>query len=98
MFLRYFLKVFIEFVNIAYIVYVLVFKLRHVGSQLPKQGLKPHLLEGKLLTTGPPGKSSFYISDNSPLLDVSFAGICSQSMSCLSIFLMTSLLNRIFKN
>ena len=32
---------------------------RHVGSQLPDQGLNPHtlVLEGEVLTAGPPGKS-----------------------------------------
>ena len=62
------------------------------GIPAPQPGIEttPLALESKVLITGPPGKSSFYILDNSPLLDVSFANIFSQSMSCLPIFLILS--------
>ena len=43
-----------------FLFHVLIFlATRHVGSSLPNQGLNPQLLifEGKVLTTGPPGKS-----------------------------------------
>ena len=38
------------------------FPLRHVGSEIPDQGLNPHppALEGEVLTIGPPGKSHLW--------------------------------------
>ena len=70
------------------------------GIPAPQPGIEttPLALESKVLITGPPGKSSFYILDNSPLLDVSFANIFSQSMSCLPIFLILSFTEQKFLN
>ena len=58
-------KVFIEFVTILLLFYVFFGFLatRHMGSYLPDQGSNPNppTLEGEVLTTGPPGKSLYYI-------------------------------------
>ena len=62
-FLRFFLffmwttfKVFVEFVTVLILFYVLVFlAMRHLGSWLPEPA--PSALEGKVLTTGSPGRS-----------------------------------------
>ena len=53
----HFFKVFIEFVTILLLFYVLVFQ--PGGMWDPQPGIEPTppALEGKVLTTGPPGKS-----------------------------------------
>ena len=57
------LKVFIEFVTILLLFYVLYFWLRGVWdlSSLTRDPTCTPALEGKVLTTGPPGKSLRYI-------------------------------------
>ena len=52
-------KVFIEFVTIFLLFYVLVFGCETCGILAPQPGIEltPPALEGKVLTTGPPGKS-----------------------------------------
>ena len=54
-----FFKVFIEFVTILLLFYVLVFDREACGILAPRSGIEPAppALEGKVLTTGPPGKS-----------------------------------------
>ena len=59
-------KVFIELVTILLMFYVLVFFFfghEACGILAPRQGIKPTtpVLEGKILTTGPPGKSPYCI-------------------------------------
>ena len=51
-------KVFIEFVTILLLFYALVFWLKARGILAPQPGNQPAppALEGKALTTGPPGK------------------------------------------
>ena len=56
----HFLKVCIEFFyNIASVLCLVFLASRHVGVLAPQPGIKPTppALEGKVLTTGPPGKS-----------------------------------------
>ena len=52
-------KVFIEAITILFLFYVLVFGLEACGILAPQPGIEPTppALEGKVLTTGPPGKS-----------------------------------------
>ena len=54
-----FFKVFIEFVTILLLFYVLAFGCEACGVLVSQAGIEPTLpaLEGKVLTTGPPGKS-----------------------------------------
>ena len=56
---RLFFKVFIEFVTILLLFYVLAFGCKACGVLVSQAGIEPTLpaLEGKVLTTGPPGKS-----------------------------------------
>ena len=57
-------KGFIEFVTILLLFYVLVFQPQACGMLAPWPGIEPRrpALEGKALTTGPPGKSPDLIS------------------------------------
>ena len=58
--MRAILKIFIEFVTILILFLCFDFlATRHVGILASQPGLKsaPFALEGKVLTTGPPGKS-----------------------------------------
>ena len=52
-------KVFIEFITILLLFYVLIFWPQACGILAPQPGIKPSspALEGKVITTGPPGKS-----------------------------------------
>jgi len=54
-----FLKVFIKFVAILFLVYVPVFGHKADGILAPSPGIKSATLalKGEVLTTGPPGKS-----------------------------------------
>ena len=52
-------KVFIEFVTVFYLFYILVFGYEACGILVPSPGIEPAppALEGKVATTGLPGKS-----------------------------------------
>ena len=91
-------KVFIEFVMILLLFYVLFsffLAMKHVGSQVPDQGLDFHTpaLEGEVLTTGPPGKSHLFLflfsfSHFPPVfcfpLCFTFVSSCISELACLS--------------
>ena len=66
-------KVFIEFVTILLLFYVLVYGPEACGILTPQPGIELSLpaLEGRVLTTGPPGKS-LYLS-----LSLAFAFLLS---------------------
>ena len=54
-------KVFIEFVTLLFLFHVLVFWCEVCRILAPQPGIEPAppALEGKVLTTGPPGKLNF---------------------------------------
>ena len=57
-------KVFIKFVTVLLLFYVLAFGQEVCGALAPQSESKPTspALEGKVLTTGPPGKYLWYVS------------------------------------
>ena len=56
---QFFFKVFIEFVTVSLLAYVLIFLAEACGILALQLGIQPTplALEGKVLTTGPPGES-----------------------------------------
>ena len=85
-----FLKVFIKFVAILFLLYVPVFGHKADGILAPLPGIKPatSALEGEVLTTGPPGKSpllnfewGLYVCSLEPP-NVLMCCCCSVTQSC----------------
>ena len=68
-----------EFVSILLLFYVLcVLALRHVGSEIKSA---PPALEGKVLTSGPPGKSLYFVLNEIKII---------QSSKCVIISILVS--------
>ena len=90
------LKVFIEFVTILLLFYVLVFGHEACGILAPRPGIEPTTpeLEGKVSTTGPPGKS------HRPFLDSTTHSSChvlSNYSGTRSFNIQTSLIPQTFQ-
>ena len=67
-------KVFIDIFTIYLLFYVLVFSHKACGILAPWLGIEPAppALEGKVLTTGPPGKSHTYFILSAPFTHVCY--------------------------